>query len=402
MTTQILQGATLIDGTGKPPRRDAAVLIVDREIRQVGERCTLNYDPSQTETIDLSGKTLVPGLVDMHVHLGLPAGYTPGQKHALPSETLAALTGARRAREALLAGVTTVRDLGSLFLTNIKLRELVVQGFIPGPRIVACGHLICMTGGHGSELGIEVDSPSEARKAARRTLAMGADCLKLTANGLTLDSPELTTEEMKAAVAAAHAARAKVAAHASVWQGVANALAAGVDTIEHGYTLDEPLVETMLKQDTILVPTLGGLIRLAQVGCHEEGWRDSIEVVQHRLDTAMDSFQLAFKSGVKIALGTDGADWPLLSVGEVVPEFEALTEIGLSNMDAIRAATSVAAEGLGQKDHLGTIEPGKLADVTVLNRNPLEDLAALGDIHMVLKEGVIVVANNTIVSPDDA
>jgi len=400
MATRVLLGGTLIDGTGKDPLPDAAVVICDHKIEQVGHSAQVKYDRSPAEIVDLAGKTLVPGLIDMHVHLSsVPRGLQPGKPTLIgdaPSETLVALAGAQNARAALLGGVTTVRDLGSPFLTNIKLRDLVQAGFIPGPRIVACGSMISMTGGHGGDFALEVDSPDEARKAARQMIKAGADVVKLAASGLTLNSPELTAAEMRAAVEAAHDAGIKVAAHASVWRGVENALAAGVDTIEHGYTLNEAFVETMLKQGTMVVPTLATVRRIARIGADFEGWKDRLDVIHHRLDTAMNSFQLAYGAGVKFALGTDASSPPLLSVGEVGPEFETLVEIGLSKMEALQAATSVAAEGLGWQDRLGTIEAGKLADITVLNGNPLEDLDALGDIYMVIKDGATVVADGMI------
>lgn len=402
MATRVLIGGTLIDGTGKDPLSDVTVVISDQKIQQVGHSAEVKYDRSAAEIIDLSGKTLVPGLIDMHVHLGAPPpGLSvdePVLSGSVPSETLAALAGAQNAKAALLGGVTTVRDLGSTFLVNIKLRDLIQAGFIPGPRIVACGSMISMTGGHGGNFALEVDSPDETRKAARQMIKAGADVVKLAASGLTLNSPELTAAEMRAAVEVAHDAGIKVAAHASVWRGVENALAAGVDTIEHGYTLNEAFVETMLKQGTMLVPTFATVRRIARIGADFEGWKDRLDVIHHRLKTAMDSFQLAYGSGVKFALGTDASRPPLLSVGEVIPEFEALVKIGLSNMEAIQAATSVAAEGLGWQDRLGTIEAGKLADITVLNGNPLEDIRALENVYMVIKDGITVVANGTIVN----
>jgi len=402
MVTRVLVGGTLIDGTGRHPVPNATVVISGHRIQRVGSGAQVKYDRSPAEVIDLSGKALVPGLIDMHVHLGLPPRRRlwdrPGLSGGLPSETLVALAGAQKARDALLAGVTTVRDLGSFFLTNIKLRDLVQAGFIPGPRIVACGPMISMTGGHGGDFALQVDSPGEARKAARQMIKDGADCLKLAANGLTLDSPELTAAEMRAAVEAAHDAGIRVAAHASVWRGVENALAAGVDTIEHGYTLNKACVETMLAQDTMLVATPAGIMHIAKIG-HEFGLgKDKLDVIRHRLDTATNSYQLAYRAGVKIAMGTDGNDRPGLRVGEVVPVFEALLQIGLSHMEAIQAATSVAAQGLGWQDHLGTIEAGKLADIAVLNRNPLEDIKAFEDLFLVIKDGAVVVADGMIVN----
>ncbi len=396
MTTRVLVGATLIDGTGRAPVPNAAVVINHNKIAQVGERHTVSYDPQQAEVIDLTGKTIVPGLIDMHVHLGSPE-VSPAERGSV-TETLVALTGARRCRAALLAGVTTVRDCGSPYLTNIKLRNLVNQGFIPGPRIAACGNVVAMTGGHGHLMGVEVDGPDEARKLARQNLKAGADWLKLMANGNTVNSPELTAEEMKAAVDVAHDAGAKVGAHASVWRAVDNVLRAGVDTIEHGYTINQATAAIMEKQGVIVVPTLATVRRVYENGTKYESWRKNMPAVKARIDNAMTSFQLARAAGVKFGLGSDGSCAPLLAVGEIAAEAAALQDIGLSNAEVLAAATSVAAEGLGWQDRLGTIEPGKLADLTVLDGDPLADLNALRKIHIVIKDGVIVVADGVIVA----
>ena len=395
MNTRVLVGATLIDGTGREPLSNATVVLVDNKIAQVGRGEAVAYDREQAEVVDLTGKTVVPGLIDMHVHLGSPEG-NPAEM-ASASETLAALTGAQRARQALLRGVTTVRDCGSLHLTNVKLRNLIASGFIPGPRICACGDVIVMTGGHGHRMGVEVDSPDEVRKLARRNLKAGAECLKLMANGLSVNSPELSAPEMRAAVEVAHDAGLKVAAHASVWRAVENALVAGVDTIEHGYTIDAAMAERMVAQGTIVVPTLATVTRVYKQGSQFPGWREKMAAVKARIDNAMTSFRLAREAGVKFGLGTDGSSKPLLSVGEVASEARALSEIGLSNMEILRAATAIAAEGLAWQDRLGTVEPGKLADLTILDGDPLADLDAWRSVYMVIKDGATVVANGALV-----
>ncbi|MBN1314943.1 MAG: amidohydrolase family protein [Anaerolineales bacterium] len=393
---KVLIGGTLIDGTDSAATPDAIVVLENAKIRDVGQSPPLAFDPQQVEVIDLSGKTILPGLIDAHVHMCVLEPRPGDEKNSL-TEASAAVGGVLNARTALLNGVTTLRDAGSPFLTNIKIRDMIQKGYIPGPRVVACGNAISMTGGHGEGFNLEVDSPDEARKAVRQMRKAGADFIKLMANGLSVNSPELTVAEMRAAVEAAHNAEKKVAAHASVWQAVENALAAGVDTIEHGYTLNEALVQAMLDQGTILVPTLATLLRLARFGNEDPAWKDSMDAIRRRLETAMDSLSFAYQSGVKFALGTDGSVRPMLQVGEIDLEFEALLEVGLSNMEAIRAATSVAAEALGLQDRLGTIEAGKMADITVLNENPLEDIKALKDVYLVIKDGNIVVFNGDIV-----
>ncbi|HJX39782.1 MAG TPA: amidohydrolase family protein [Anaerolineae bacterium] len=404
MGTKVLAGGTLIDGSGSAPVSEAAVVIEGERIIWVGRLAEVDFDPSQAEVLDLSGKAVLPGLIDMHVHLAhVPAAQStgqPGYDGLLPTETLIALTARERARAALLAGLTSVRDMGAAYLVSLKVRDLIEAGLLAGPRICAAGPIISMTGGHAGELGLEVDSSDEARKVARQLIKKGVDCLKLAANGLGMDEPELTEAEMTAAVEAAHNAGVRVAAHASVWRGVENALRAGVDTIEHGCTINESFAQIMQEQGTTLVPTLATGMRIARIGADYDDWRDKLDVIHHRLETAVASARLAYEAGVKIGLGTDGSQQPLLEVGEIVPELEALTrEVGMSNMDAVRAVTSVAAEGLGWNDRLGTIEPGKLADITVLNANPLEDIGAFGDVFMVIKGGATVAADGKLVEP---
>jgi imidazolonepropionase-like amidohydrolase len=402
MGTRVLVNGTLIDGTGSEPLPNAVVVLDGDKIEQVGQMGQVDFDSSSAEVIDLAGKTVLPGLIDMHVHLAyVPMAQSPGQPgydELMPTETLVALTAARSARAALLGGLTSVRDMGAAYLVSLKLRDLVEAGFLPGPRICAAGPMISMTGGHAGELGVEVDSPDEARKAARQLIKEGVDCLKLAANGLGMDEPELTEPEMRAAVDAAHNAGIRVAAHASVWRGVENALQAGVDTIEHGCTINGSLAEIMVERGIVVAPTLATGMRIARIGADYDDWRDKLDVIHHRLETAARSVRLAYEAGVKIGLGTDGSQRPLLEVGEILPELQALVgEIGMSNMDTVRAATSVAAEGLGWEDRVGTVEPGKLADITVLHGNPLEDIGAFKDVFLVLKGGATVVLDGEIV-----
>jgi imidazolonepropionase-like amidohydrolase len=405
MKTKFLMGGILIDGYGGPPLADAAVVIEGERIVQVGRLAEVDFDRTDDEVLDLSGKTILPGLIDMHVHLAhVPVAQSTGQAGydgLMPTETLIALTARERAMAALLGGLTSVRDLGAGYLVSLKIRDLIEAGLLAGPRICAAGPIISMTGGHAGELGVEVDSPDEARKVARQLIKNGVDCLKLAANGLGMDEPELTQAEMAAAVEVAHNAGIRVAAHASVWRGVENALRAGVDTIEHGCTINEPLAELMVQRGVVLVPTLATGMRIARIGAGYHDWKDKLDVIQHRLETAAASGRLARAAGVKIGLGTDGFQQPLLEVGEIVPEMEALVaELGMSNMEVICAGTSVAAKGLGWQERLGTVEAGKVADITVLDANPLDNIAAFGEVFMVIKGGAVVVANGQLVEQE--
>jgi imidazolonepropionase-like amidohydrolase len=394
---KLLTGCTVIDGTGAAALTGASILIDGARIVQVGLSTRVS-GPPDAKVVRLDGKTVIPGIIDVHVHMcGLSV--RRGDEALAASETACTVGALENARKALLNGVTTMRDVGGPFMTNVKVRNLIEKGYAIGPRLSACGHPLAMTGGHGVGMSLEVDSPDEARKAARRMRKEGADCIKLMANGLSMEAPELSAEEMRAAVEVAHDHGMKVACHASVWRAVDNAIQAGVDTIDHGYTLNEDFVERMLKQGTILVPTYGTVQMVGKCGEADPTWAPSLPVIRHRIRLATNSFALAYKAGVKFALGTDGSNRPLLYVGEVLEEFKAFAQIGLTPLESIRAGTLNGAEAMGWQDRVGSIEAGKLADLVVLNRDPLKDIGALGDIDSVFKGGERVVSNGHIVGP---
>ena len=345
----------------------------------------------------MQGKYIIPGIIDSHVHFCTFEYDSQPTRITSDSETIFSIAGEKNARQALVHGVTTMRDLGSKYFSSLKIRDLINIGYIPGPRILACGYALAMTGGHGTpDISMEVDGTDEIRKAVRLMRKMGADCIKLMANGLSVNSPELSAKEMRCAVDVAHDAGLRVATHASVWKAVENALEAGVDTIEHGYTLNEGLIERMLLQGTVLVPTFGTVLQVAKTGNQDPYWKTKMEAINKRIATAMTSFQLARKMGVPFALGTDGSNRPLLRIGEVLAEMRALKEVGFTNMEIIQAATSGSSRAIGKEDELGTLAPGKLADLVILNHNPLEELDAIDDIDMVIKNGKVVVKKGSV------
>jgi imidazolonepropionase-like amidohydrolase len=398
VSRRVLSGATLIDGTGGAPRV-ASVWVEGDKVLQIGEGGAA-VPAGGDEVLDLSGKYLIPGIIDCHVHMCSAASAFSGP--ALATESGAAVSGALNAVRALNAGVTTVRDCGSPYAAAIRVRDMIDGGYIPGPRVSASGLALAMTGGHGVHepvsISFEVDSPDEARKAVRKMRKLGANCIKLMANGLSVNSPELTEAEMRAAVDAAHDADMKVACHASVWPAVERAVAAGVDSIDHGFTLSDAVVERMLKQGTMVVATFNAILGIIKDGGKNPYWAAHLPVIRHRVAMATESFQKAYRAGVPFAMGTDASSRPLAVLGEVAPEFEALRTVGLTPMEAIQAGTMNAAKLLGWEKRIGSIEPGKLADIVVLNRNPLEDLSAIADVHMVIKGGVTVSLNGRLVA----
>jgi len=387
MSNLILRNGRLIDGTGRIWDR-VDIQVEGGSIRAVSPE---GLQDVPTESVDLTGKTVIPGLMNCHTHLcgerlEAPPGATSTQ---LVAEY--AVRGARWLEQALEKGVTAIRDLGGIEHVDLGLKRMVDKGMVAGPRMRAAGRAICMTGGHGYRNGIEVDGPDDVRKAARLQLKAGADVIKLIATGGILTkgtqpgSPQLTREEMAAAVEEAHKAGRTVAAHAEGREGIRNAILAGVDSIEHGYELDDEIIELMLKQGTFLCPTLTCDIRIAEYGAELGLPTDSVDKMKHWIDHLLDSFQRAHKAGVRIAAGNDAfADW--VSVGDMASEIATMTQYGMSPHDALIAATANAAQLLQLADE-GVVAPGKRANLVVLDGEPLMDIKAVGNVVAVMKDG---------------
>jgi imidazolonepropionase-like amidohydrolase len=311
------------------------------------------------------------------------------------SRALTALRCAANAALHLRAGVTTVRDVGATDGLSIDIARAVEVGVIPGPRVVAAGRAIVMTGGHGWFLGREADGAEAVRHAVRSELKAGATCIKLMASGGVYGhaeepgSPQLTVEEMRAGVAEAHKASRKVAAHAYSAEAINNALEAGVDSIEHGSFIDRATAERMREQGTYLVPTLSVYQAMSDKGPE----LDAPEYIQRKtaevLDASREAFRRAREAGVKVAAGTDcGA--PGHPHGTLPEELRLMTEAGATPLEALRYGTSAAADLLGLSEEVGTLEPGKRADLLAVGGDPLRDVGALRDVRMVLRDGAVV------------
>ena len=392
---KILKGFKLIDGRGSSPIEDALLVIDQDIIRDVGEASDFPI-PAGAEVIDLTGKTVLPGLIDAHVHLFLEPVADPLSLAIQESDNMSTVRAVRNAAKTLRAGITTVRDMGWRSFASLDLRNAVAQGIVPGPRILASGQFLTMTGGHAWSCGLEVDGPDELRKGARLQLKAGADLIKLMATGGILTpgvepgSPQLNEEEMRAAITEAVNAGKPTAAHAQGTNGIKNAIRAGITSIEHGMLLDEEAVEMMLERGVYLVPTLAAPywinLRGLDAGIPEYIWAKNKKVTERH----QASFQMALKAGVKIAMGTD-AGTPFNEHGHNQLELKLMMEQGMNSMQAIVAATQNAAELLGIGTQVGTITKGKQADLLVLNRDPLKDITALSEIHSVFKGGEVVI-----------
>lgn len=377
----------IISGKKEQPYEQGTVLFDESGIIDVTE--TSITDKGDIN-IDGSGLSILPGLIDAHVHLGMDCSPDPFKKIATDREADTAFIAYDQGQKFLKAGITTVRNLGTKNNVDIAYRDAVKNGTVLGPRVYAAGQPIAMTGGHGYPMAIEADGVDEIRKASRKQIKIGADLLKLMATGGVLTkgndpgAPQLSIDELKAACKEASHASKTTAAHAIGLEGVKNAIKAGVTTIEHGYYLDDEAVEMMVKNGTYLVPTLlAPTLILKHSEVIPKHMIKKIEIIEqeHR-----QSFRRALKKGVKVAVGTD-AGTPFNYPGLIVDEMELMVTEGMSPLEVIHAATYVGAECLRIEKKVGTIEKGKWADLILVEGNPLEDVSTLKKIRQVFKEG---------------
>ncbi len=384
MPPLILIGAAVIDGTGSEPVKGRAVVVEDGRIAGVVDEARA----PRGERVDLAGHTLLPGLINCHVHLCLGAEPDPVRPLREEPLGLTAIKALARARQTVEAGVTTVRDLGGREYAELAVRRAVQDGLFAGPRILAAGRPICMTGGHGHWLAREADGPDDARKAVREQLKAGVDVIKLIATGGVMTagvepgSPQLTREEMRAAIEEAAKAGRRTAAHAQGASGIRDAVLAGISSIEHGIYLTEEIIARMRQEGTYLVPTLIAPAAIAAGGLAAGIPDFMVRKAEAVIPAHVASFQQALRSGVLIAAGADSGT-PLNPHGSLVPELELMVKYGMAPLGAIRAATSAAADLLGLGATIGRIAPGYAADLIAVAANPAERIQALGDVRRV-------------------
>ncbi len=389
--TLVLSGARIVDGTGAEPVRGRSVVVEKGLITAVVD----DARAPRGNGVDLAGHTLLPGLINCHVHLCFGAEADPVRPLREEPLALTAIKALLRARETARAGVTTVRDLGGRDYVEIAARRAIQEGLIDGPRIVAAGRPVCMTGGHGHWLGREADGPDDARKAVREQLKAGADVIKIIATGGVMTpgvepgSPQLTLDEMRAAIEEARKAGRRTAAHAMAATGISDAIDAGITSIEHGVFLTEEIVAHMRRDGTFLVPTLNAPAAIATgglaAGIPEYMVRKSEQVVPAHVA----SFQLAHRAGVRIAAGADSGT-PLNFHGSLLPELTLMTKYGMTPLEVIRAATVTAADCLGLGGVTGRVAPGYAADLIAVAGDPAERVEALADLRLVMVNGRVL------------
>lgn len=407
----LFSGGTLIDGTGREPLQDSAVLIEGSRIKSLGLSDEVDI-PDGTKVVDISGKTIMPGLIDAHVHLGTESmgrSINPGYWNIVTPTPLKVFHALRNAQLTLEAGFTSVRNVVlEQDPWDVSLKTAIEQGITVGPRVVASGGLVSMTAGHldlyfpGSvprRADRTADGVDQVRKAVRERVRAGADFIKICTSGGVVslsDAPDwrnYTLAEVEAICDEAHALQRRVMAHAEGRIGVKNAIKGNVDTLEHGYFIDEEDCHMMKSKNIILVPTLGISINIMERGEELGVTEEGIEKMRRFEEFHIESVKRAHESSVKIALGTDALA-TIFSHGENAFELECLVKIGLSPIEAIVAATRNAAEAIGLGDETGTLEEGKLADVIVVDGDPLRDIMVFQDkekIQMVIKDGQTVV-----------
>jgi imidazolonepropionase-like amidohydrolase len=396
----IIRGGRVLNVRTGELKANQAIVIEGDKIAQIAPSSEIAAAPGDT-TIDLPNATLLPGLIDMHTHLTFELSSLSYEGLGI-STAREALHGARNARRTLEAGFTTVRNLGAFDYADIALRDAINDGDVIGPRVVASGPALGITGGHCDEnllppafhfqrAGV-ADGVEAVQHKVREVIRYGADVIKICATGGVLskgDDPnasQYTLEEMKAIVADAHRLGRKVAAHAHGAEGVRWASEAGVDSVEHGHLMDDAAIAALKKNGTYLVPTLFLTEYMQQNMEHSDVPEFSKQKMRWIASAAQQNVKKAFDAGVKVAFGTDAAVYPHgLNAGE----FHVYVKLGMTPLAAIQTATINASDLLGPKYLVGSLETGRWADVIGVDGDPTKDVTILEHVKFVMKAGAV-------------
>lgn len=400
----LLKNATVLDGKSDQPLLNHSVLVQDGRIVQVAPELPAEEG---VQVIDCTGKTVMPGMIDCHIHIDLDPEVDMNQAILDDSNAMYVIKAMNRLNSYLPAGFTTVRINGGMEHLATALRDAVNQKLISGPRIVAAGQYLSITGGHGAffspwsnvsnPMCCYVDGPEEIRKAIRHQVWSGVDVIKFFNTGGVTDpnsnpqAREFTDEEIAMVVSEAKRAFKRTSTHAHGTAGIKSAARAGVYSIEHASMLDEECVQLLKEHGSFIVPTLKATAAIAE---HRDALPDFVvkkvdEVIVH----CRNSFAMAYQAGVNIAMGTDTGT-PFNYHGENAKELELMVRYGMTPMDAIKCSTSKAAENLALGHLTGSIETGKAADLLLIDGDPLADIRVLQQkerIQLVIKDGVIEV-----------
>jgi imidazolonepropionase-like amidohydrolase len=405
--TTYIRAGRLFDGTSDTVRENVTIVVVGDRIQSVGPAGAASI-PKGATVIDLSRSTVLPGLIDCHTHLGARADRYDEIYFFKDTPFQSAFAATVNARKTLEAGFTSVRDVGSLPFLAVDLRNSINEGLIPGPRIVASGPGISITGGHGDlnnfspqtrvtmfpeERDFQIaDGVDQIRHVVRAQVKYGVDVIKILATGGVLSkgdspgAPQFTPEELKAAADEAHMAGRKIAAHAHGTQGIKNAILAGIDSIEHASLIDDEGIRLAKEHGVYLVMDIYNddyiLGKAVEFGLPKE----NVEKEKKIGKVQRENFERAVKGGAKMAFGTDAGVYPH---GDNAKQFFYMVKFGMTPAQAIRAATSNAADLIGRAKDVGTVEAGKYADLIAVSADPLQDVRALENVGFVMKGGEV-------------
>lgn len=402
-----IRAGRLFDGTGDKVRENVVIVVQGDRIQAVNPMGSVSI-PAGAAVIDLSHATVLPGLIDCHTHLGARADRYDEIYYFKDTPFQSAFAAVVHARKTLEAGFTSVRDVGSLPFLAVDLRNSINEGLIPGPRVVASGPAISITGGHGDinnfspqtrvsmfpeERDFQIaDGVDQVRHVVRAQVKYGVDVIKILATGGVLSkgdspgAPQFSFEELKTAADEAHMAGRKIAAHAHGTQGIKNAILAGIDSIEHASLIDDEGIRLAKEHGTYLVMDIYNddyiLGKAVEFGLPQENVDKEKQV--GRLQR--ENFQRAVQAGAKMAFGTDAGVYPH---GDNAKQFYYMVKFGMTPAQAIRAATTSAADLIGRSKDVGSVEPGKYADIIAVSADPLQDVRVLENVGFVMKGGVV-------------
>ncbi|MGD2131053.1 MAG: amidohydrolase family protein [Lysobacterales bacterium] len=397
--TRYIKAGRLLDPVSGKVTRDAVISVQGERISGVGGKETVI--PEGAEVVDLSNAFVLPGVMDMHTHL---MGFVdPGYfNQYFVSPHRAVIGGVVHAKETLMAGFTTVRNVGAADYQDVALRDSINDGEVPGPRMAVSGPALGMTGGHCDNSSLNhtfneradgvADGPWAVRQMVRKNIKYGADLIKFCATGGVFSkgdavgSTQYTLEEMKAIVDEAHMHGRKVAAHAHGTEGIERAIEAGVDSVEHCSFLDDEAIRMAKKNGTWLSMDIYNTEYTLSEGAANGVPQENLDKEREVGTRQRESFSMAVKAGAKMVFGSDAGVYPH---GDNGKQFARMVQFGMTPLQAIQAATVNSAELLGWQDRVGRIEPGYYADLIAVDGDPLEDISELEDVDFVMKGGVV-------------